>query len=74
MKPGEIDRTTKHESVPFMDRVATPEGLVRELFELHALIRDQGLLEPGTDVSDRFSLLLGMAAGMIWRLNDEAHR
>lgn len=71
MKPGEIDRTTPHESVPFIDRCKEPAGLARELIELHRLVVEQQLLPQGSDVAIRFSLLLGVASGTLWRLEDE---
>jgi hypothetical protein len=73
-RPGEIDRTTEHEAVPFMTRVETPEGVARELMELHRLVVTQRLLPAGSDVAVRFSLVCGLASGTIWRLIDRAKR
>jgi hypothetical protein len=71
MKPGDIDRTTEHErSAAFLDRVQTPEGVARELEELHRLVVEQRLLPEGSDVQVRFSLLMGVTMGTIWRLLD----
>lgn len=70
MNPGDIDRTTEHEKIPFLDRVETPQGVVRELCELHRLIVEQRLLPEGSDVAQRFSLLMGVTIGTIWRISD----
>ncbi len=72
MTPGEIDRTTEHEKVPFLERTKTPEGVVRELYELHRLVVEQHLLPEGSDVAQRFSLLMGITMGTVWRLLDRA--
>lgn len=71
LKPGDIDRTTEHEQKPFLERCETTSGVARELFELHSLIVEQQILPPGSDVAVRFSLLIGIATGTLWRLEDE---
>lgn len=70
MKDGTIDRTTEREKTPFLERCETTAGLAEEVFYFHELATKGEFFPHGSDMSVRFSLLMGIVLGTLWKTNE----